>query len=67
MVICVTISKGSRNDKGSKTLVTELIQVRRNEVDNREYRIKKIKVHLLFNYCKHFLDTAYARHEEYTN
>lgn len=52
MVICVMTSKGSRNDKGSKTLVTELIQVRGNdtEMDNIEYRIKKIRVHLLFNH-----------------
>lgn len=47
----------------------ELFQVRRNdtEVDNTEYRIKKIKVHVLFNYRKHFLDAEYARHEEYPN
>lgn len=45
-------------------MTTELIQVRRNdmEMSNVNYRIKKMKAHLLFNYWKHFLDADYARH-----
>lgn len=45
--------------KQIKNMTTELLQVRRNdiEMDNREYRIKKMKVHLSFNYAKHFLET----------
>lgn len=36
-------------------------------MNNRNYRIKKMKVHLLFNDWKHFLDADSARHQGYTS